>query len=90
MKFAIKSEKLEHKDQIIELDFSEMRIISDLNFDPYSNKPDSNAYKIIMDYEGKSVWGKYLGPSRIDGFSLFEIDTTGLDRGEKIDEILGE
>lgn len=84
MKFTIKSEKLEHKDQIIELDFSEMRIISDLNFDPYPNKPDSNAYK----YEGKSVWGKYLGPSRIDGFPLFEIDTLQLDREEKIDEIL--
>jgi hypothetical protein len=86
MKFAIKSEKLEHKDQIIELDFSEMRIISDLNFDPYPNKPDSNAYK----YEGKSVWVKYTGASRIDGFPLFEIDTTQLDRGEKIDEILGQ
>jgi hypothetical protein len=86
MKFAIKSEKLEHKDQIIELDFSEMRIISDLNFDPYPNKPDSNAYK----YEGKSVCAKYIGSSRIDGFPLFEIDTTQLDRGEKIDEILGE
>jgi len=27
MKFAIKSEKLEHKDQIIELDFSELKVI---------------------------------------------------------------
>jgi hypothetical protein len=86
MKFVIKSEKLEHKDQIIELDFSEMRIISDLNFVPYPNKPDSNSYK----YEGKSVCGKYIGSSRFDGFPLFEIDTTQLDRGEKIDEILGE
>ncbi len=84
MKFVIKSEKLEHKDQIIELDFSEMRIISDLNFDPYPNKPDSNSYK----YEGKSVCGKYIGSSRIDGFRLFEIDTTQLDREEKIDGVL--
>ncbi len=86
MKFIIKSSQHHHKDQTIELDFSEMRIISDLNFVPYPNKPDSNSYK----YEGKSVWGKYIGSSRIDGFPLFEIDTTQLDRGEKIDEILGE
>jgi hypothetical protein len=84
MKFIVKSERLENKDQIIDLDFSEMTIISDLNFDPYPNKPDSNTYK----YEGKSVFGKYLGPSRIDGFPLFEIDTFQLDREEKIDEIL--
>jgi hypothetical protein len=84
MKFVIKSEKLEHKDQIIELDFSEMRIISDLNFVPYPNKPDSNSYK----YEGKSVCGKYIGSSRFDGFPLFEIDTTQLDREEKIDGVL--
>jgi hypothetical protein len=37
MKFTIKSEKLEHKDQIIKLYFSEIIIISDLNFDPYPN-----------------------------------------------------
>jgi hypothetical protein len=84
MKFTIKSEKLEHKDQIIKLYFSEIIIISDLNFDPYPNKPDINVYK----YEGKSVWSKYLGPSRIDGFPIFEIDTTQLDREEKIDEVL--
>jgi hypothetical protein len=39
-------------------------------------------------YEGKSVWAKYLNLSRIDGFPLFEIDTTQLDREEKISEIL--
>jgi hypothetical protein len=82
MKFTIKSERLEHKDQIIELDFSEIKIISELNFD--TNKPDNNAYK----YEGKSTWGKYLSPSRIDGYAMFEIDTFQLDRGEKISQIL--
>lgn len=81
MKFVIKSEKLEHKDQIIELDFSEMRIITDLNFDSYPIHPD-------MKYEGKLVWVKYLGSSRIDGFPMFEVDTTQLDREEKINEIL--
>jgi hypothetical protein len=84
MKFIIKSSQHHHKDQTIELDFSEMKIITDLNFHLHTNSPDSNAYK----YEGKSVWGKYVGPSRIDGFALFEIDTTGLDREEKIEEIL--
>lgn len=84
MKFVIKSEKLEHKDQIVDLDFSEIKIISDLNFHPYTNKPDNDAYK----YEGKSVLGKYIGPSRIDGFPIFEIDTIQLDREEKISQVL--
>ena len=39
-------------------------------------------------YEGKSVCGKYLNPSRIDGLPMFEIDTFQLDREEKISEIL--
>ncbi len=81
MKFAIKSEKLEHKDQIIDLDFSEMKIIVDL--EPTDN-PDNNAYK----YEGNSSFARYIGPSRIDGFPIFEIDTFQLDREEKISQIL--
>ncbi len=82
MKFIVKSERLEHKDQIIDLYFSEMSIISDLNFD--SNKPDNNEYK----YEGKSSFARYIGASRIDGLPMFEIDTFQLDREEKIEEIL--
>jgi hypothetical protein len=82
MKFTIKSERLEHKDQVIELDFSEMKIISELNFD--TNKPDNNEYK----YEGKSSFARYIGASRIDGFPIFEIDTFQLDREEKISQIL--
>ena len=82
MKFTIKSEELEHNDQIIILDFSEMKIISELNFD--TNKPDNNEYK----YEGKSSFARYIGPSRIDGFPIFEIDTFQLDREEKISQIL--
>ncbi len=75
MKFTIKSEKLEHKDQIIELDFSQISVIE--GYLSTYNK-----------YEGKSVWGEYLKPSRIDGHPLFLIDTTSLDREEKISKIL--
>lgn len=80
MRFGIKSEKLEHKDQIIDLDFSEMKIL-DLNFD-FKNKT------LFDKYNGKSAWAKYLGTSRIDGFPIFQIDTFQLDREEKIEDIL--
>jgi hypothetical protein len=79
MKFTIKSEKLEHKDQIIELYFSYIKFV-DLTY------PISDC--LYNRYEGKSVWGKYLGSSRIDGYPLFFIDTKSLDREEKIDQIL--
>jgi hypothetical protein len=47
MRFGIKSEKLEHKDQTIDLDFSEMKILN-LNFD-FKNE-------IVFDkYNGKSA-----------------------------------
>jgi hypothetical protein len=81
MKFTIKSERLEHKDQIIILDFSKMVVIDSVEFGIVFNYDK---------YEGKSVWGKYLNPSRVDGFPIFEIDTTGLDREEKIDDVLGQ
>jgi len=79
MKFTIKSERLEHKDQIIELDFSKMVVIDRVEFGMVFNYDK---------YEGKSVWGKYLNPSRIDGFPIFVIDTKQLDREEKISQIL--
>jgi len=79
MKFTIKSERLENKDQIIELDFSELKVIDSVEFGMVFNSDK---------YEGKSVCGKYLNPSRIDGLPMFEIDTFQLDREEKISEIL--
>ena len=79
MKFTIKSERLEHKDQIIILDFSKMGVIDSIEFGMAFNYDK---------YEGKSVYGKYLSPSRIDGLPMFEIDTFQLDREEKILEIL--
>jgi hypothetical protein len=89
MRFTIKSENLEHKDQIIDLNFSKIEIINDLDFPPKikNNLPiyyDENIYK----YNLKSIWAEYIGPSRIDGFPLFQIDTIQLDREEKISEIL--
>jgi len=84
MKFTIKSERLEHKDQIIELDFSELKVIDSVVFDGVNIASEFNSDK----YEGKSVYGKYLSPSRIDGLPMFEIDTFQLDREEKISEIL--
>jgi hypothetical protein len=82
MKFIVKSERLEHKDQIIELDFSELKVIDTVVFTKDFILQSSDKY------EGKSVWSKYLGLSRIDGFPMFQIDTTQLDREEKISEIL--
>ena len=86
MKFAIKSEKLEHKDQIIELDFSELKVIDSVEFGVVFNS--EILATLQNNYEGKSVYGKYLSPSRIDGLPMFEIDTFQLDREEKISEIL--
>jgi hypothetical protein len=84
MKFIVKSERLEHKDQIIELDFSELKVI-----DRFVGPVTKDFVLQISDkYEGKSVYDKYLGLSRIDRFSMFQIDTTQLDREEKISEIL--
>jgi hypothetical protein len=82
MKFIVKSERLEHKDQIIELDFSELKVIDTVVFTKDFILQSSDKY------EGKSVWSKYLSTSRIDGLPMFEIDTFQLDREEKISEIL--
>jgi hypothetical protein len=79
MKFTIKSEELEHNNQIIILDFSKMRVIDSVEFGMVFNYDK---------YEGKLVWVKYLNTSRIDGFSLFEIDTLQLDRDDKISQII--
>jgi hypothetical protein len=103
MKFIVKSERLEHKDQIIELDFSELKVIDTaaeaeiiIHLAP-GVSPDRTLDVVFTKdfilqssdkYEGKSVYGKYLGLSRIDGFPMFQIDTFQLDREEKISEIL--
>ena len=79
MKFKIKSEELEHNNQIIILDFSKMRVIDSVEFGMVFNYDK---------YEGKLVWVKYLNTSRIDGFPLFEIDTLQLDRDDKISQII--
>jgi hypothetical protein len=108
MKFAIKSEKFKHQDQIIELDFSEIKVLPQPTFLPQPTSSNwggihfksffktsevdvafSSQLNFDVDkYNGKSVWGKYLGSSRIDGFPMFEIDTSQLDREDKIFEVL--
>jgi hypothetical protein len=85
VKFHIKSEKLEHKDQIIDLDFSELKVIG------HDQIFDSLVFGMVFNsdkYEGKSSFVRYIGASRIDGFAIFEIDTFQLDRDNKILEIL--
>jgi hypothetical protein len=65
MRFGVKSEKLEHKDQTIDLDFSEMKIL-DLNFD-FKNE-------IVFDkYNGKSAWAKYLGLRELMDVQCFKL-----------------
>ena len=102
MKFAIKSEKFKHQDQIIELDFSEIKVLPQptssnwrgIHFKSFFKTSEvdvafSSQLNFDVDkYNGKSVWGKYLGSSRIDGFPMFEIDTSQLDREDKIYEVL--
>jgi hypothetical protein len=42
----------------------------------------------LSKYEGFEVYGIFKSYSRIDGFSIFEIDTLQIDRDLKINEIL--
>lgn len=42
----------------------------------------------LSKYEGFEVYGIFKSYSRIDGFSIFEIDTIQIDRDLKINDIL--
>jgi hypothetical protein len=88
MKFFVKMDGLEAKDQLIYLDFTKVIIVKTDNDIPGSIRSIKISDK-IYGYEGKTVYGKYIGDSRIDGFQMFKIDTLHLDREEKIDDILG-
>jgi hypothetical protein len=83
MKFVIKvcNTSLKHEDGVIDLVESEIELIRPVNH----YKPEPFDFER---YGGKSIHAKYLDPSRIDGFPIFLIDTTQLDREEKISEIL--
>jgi hypothetical protein len=88
MKFAIKSEKLAHKDQIVDLDFSSVEIMKILQSE-FSNPTNEH---ISKKYDGKTTWVKFLGTSRINGLGMFQVDTTQMDleedRNNKISEVL--
>lgn len=51
-------------------------------YTPPEPKPD------LSKYEGFEVYGIFKSYSRVDGNSIFEIDTTQIDRDLKINEIL--
>jgi len=42
----------------------------------------------LSKYDGKMVYGIFEGYGRVDGYSIFQIDTTQIDRDLKINEIL--
>ena len=71
-------EKTPDKDQLIKLDLTKHTQLDVLN---------SNHIK-LDDYDGKLFNGKFIGYSRVDGFSYFELDTLQIDRDLKINEIL--
>ena len=79
MNFILKIEGVDHKSQIITIDLSNQHFIT-TNFD---NKEEG-----IQKYDGKEVYGDYIGKSRIDGFPMFKINTFSLERDNKISQII--
>ena len=84
MKFVIKvcNTSLKHEDGVIDLIESEIEL-TPTSMGHYKPEPFD-----FERYGGKSIFAKYLSTSRIDGLPFFLIDTTQLDREEKISEIL--
>ena len=79
MKALIKyHEKTPEKDQLIKLDLTKHIQLDVLN---------SNHVK-LDDYDGELFYGKFMGYSRVDGLSYFELDTLQIDRGNKINQLL--
>lgn len=81
MKFVIKID-LEEKDQFIHLYFNKVEVIDELE------DWNGNIIKDINKYEGKIAYAIFLCKSRLDNVPLFEIDTTQIDRDDKISIIL--
>lgn len=79
MNFILKIEGVDHKSQIITIDLSNQHFVT-TNFD---NKEEG-----IQKYDGKEVYGDYIGKSRIDGFPMFKINTFSLERDNKISQII--
>lgn len=79
MKVLIKyHEKTPEKDQLINLDLEKHIQIDALN----SNHVN------LDNYDGELFYGKFMGYSRVDGLSYFELDTLQIDRGNKINQLL--
>lgn len=84
MKALIKyHEKTPEKDQLIKLDLTK-HIQLDVEIPQVLN---SNHVK-LDDYDGELFYGKFMGYSRVDGLSYFELDTLQIDRGNKINQLL--
>lgn len=79
MKALIKyHEKTPEEDQLINLDLEKHIQIDVLN-DNHVN---------LDNYDGELFYGKFMGYSRVDGLSYFELDTLQIDRGNKINQLL--
>ena len=79
MKALIKyHEKTPEEDQLINLDLEKHIQIDVLN-DNHVN---------LDNYDGELFYGKFIGYSRVDGLSYFELDTLQIDRGNKINQLL--
>ena len=79
MKALIKyHEKTPEKDQLIKLDLEKHIQLDVLN----SNHVN------LDNYDGELFYGKFMGYSRVDGLSYFELDTLQIDRGNKINQLL--
>jgi hypothetical protein len=63
--------------------------IKNYNKSTYTYIPLNTIPRIdLSKYDGKMVYGTFEGYGRIDGNSIFIIDTTQIDRDLKINEIL--
>ena len=79
MKALIKyHEKTPEEDQLINLDLEKHIQLDVLN----SNHVN------LDNYDGELFYGKFMGYSRVDGLSYFELDTLQIDRGNKINQLL--
>lgn len=79
MKALIKyHEKTPEEDQLINLDLEKHIQIDVLNGNHVN----------LDNYDGELFYGKFMGYSRVDGLSYFELDTLQIDRGNKINQLL--
>jgi hypothetical protein len=85
MRIIIKyHEKTPQKNQIFVLDLSKNHQICEIEDENLTE----DVYKDLSKYDGCSFFGVFIGYSRIDGFSIFKIDTNQIDRECKISKIL--